>query len=206
MTNRYEQLFDYLSAPELPTEAEGTIVFGRKDPKVAEAYVDLARQGLVSWGVITGGVGKDSGDLTIPESEYLAHEAVRISTSKDIILPPTFLETAATNGAENVRNSLAIIRREKLGNGALTAVAHATSLRRLAAMVGHESVQTNTPVETTYRKPSNYNFDPTNPTDQQEALAEMNRLITWPSKGWLPEGSELELPDDLVDFTTDRLK
>ncbi len=206
MANRYNLLFDYLSAPELPTEAEGAIVFGRKDPKVAEAYVDLAHQGLASWSVITGGVGKDSGDLTIPEAEYLATEAEQYAGARNIVLPPTFTETMATNGAENVRNSLTIIRRAKLVTGALTAVAHATSLRRLAAMIDHESAQSATPFEATYRKPSNYDFDSSNPSDQQEALAEMNRLITWPAKGWLQPGSELELPEDLVDFTTDTLK
>ncbi len=206
MTNRYNQLFDYLSAPEIPSEAKGAIVFGRKDPKVAEAYVDLADEELVSWGIITGGVGKDSGDLTIPEAEYLAIEAERDASVKNIILPPTFTETMATNGGENVRNSLTIIRRAKLATGALIAVSHATSLRRLAAMVEHESAQSSTPIDDVYTKPSDYHFDSSNPIDQQEALAEMNRLITWPAKGWLPAGSELKLPQDLVDFTTDTLK
>lgn len=206
MVNRYDQLFEYLSTPELPKEAEGAIVFGRKDSKVAQAYVDLANQNLVSWGVITGGIGKDSGDLTVPEAEYLAAEAEQYADSHAITLPPTFIETMATNGGENVRNSLTVIRRAKLATGALTAVAHATSLRRLAAMVEHESAQRNMTIAATYRKPSDYSFDAANPADQQEALAEMNRLITWPAKGWLRFGSERELPEDLVDFTTDTLK
>jgi len=203
MKQRYAELFDYLSAPELPEHATGTIVFGRKDPLVAEAYVDLSEQGLVDWGVMTGGVGKDSGDLKIPEAEYLARQADMMAELRRVDLPMTIVETQATNGGENVRNSMEVMRRAKLGYNAITAVAHATSLRRLAAMVDHESSQTDTPIKLVYRKPSAYDFDISNPTDQQEAVAEMNRLADWPAKNWLRPGSEHDLPQDLVDFAKD---
>lgn len=118
-------------------------------------------------------------------------------------LPTTYVEIMARNGGENVRNSLLIMRKEKLAIGAITAVAHATSLRRLASMAEHESTLNDTPFSVAYRKPSSYDFNASNPNDQSEAIAEMKRLIDWPSKGWLRAGSEVELPDDLVDFAED---
>lgn len=206
MKSRYNQLYDYLSAPELPESNSGAIVFGRQDPKVAEAYVDLAETSTVDWGIITGGVGKDSGSLTIPEAEYLAREVDDLVELRQLDLPPTFVETQASNGGENVRNSLDIIRRGKLALGAITAVAHGTSLRRLAAMAEHETALKGVQLTAVYRKPTNYDFNALNPGDQAEAIAEMKRLMDWPAKGWLREGSELELPADLVDFVQDVTK
>lgn len=206
LERKYSEIYDYLSAPETPETPAGVVVFGRKDPLVAQKYVDLSEQGLVSWGVITGGIGKDSGDLQMPEAEYLAQEAEKYASLKNVDLPPTFLETQATNGGENARNTLDVIKRGKLGYGALTAVAHATSLRRLAHMLDHAAVQKSQPVEHIYRAPSEYTFDAANPADQQEALAEMKRLIEWPDKDWLLPKAKEDLPEDLVDFVQDKTK
>jgi hypothetical protein len=207
MTERkYSEIYDYLSAPELPSEATGSIVFGRKDPLVAHKYVDLSEQGLVKWGVITGGIGKDSGDLQVPEAEYLAQEAEKYAALTDAELPPTFLEIQATNGGENARNSLDVIRRGKLGHNVLLAVAHGTSLRRLAHMLDHAATKRNETIDTIYRAPSEYDFNASNPADQEEALAEMKRLMDWPEKDWLLPKANAELPEDLVDFVQDKIK
>lgn len=57
------------------------------------------------------------------------------------------------------------------------------------------------PINSFYSIGSDYPFDPSNPSDQSEAKAEMLRLIEWPEKSWLlPQD---ELPEDLVDFVQD---
>ena len=206
MINRYSEVFDYLSAPKAPTSPEGTVVFGRKDPLVAQRFVDLSGEGLVKWVVITGGKGKDSGDLDIPESEYLAHEAEKYASLKDTRLPLAFLETRAENGAENANFSLDIMRNENLGHAALTAVAHATSLRRLAHMLDHAATQREEPLGSVYRIPSNYSFDAKNPEDQAEALGEMKRLVEWPQKDWLLPTAGDDIPEDLLYFYLDSTK
>ena len=200
---KYRELFEFHSAPEVPTVPNGTVVFGRKDPLVACAFADLAGDGKSKWAIITGGVGKDSGDLNIPEAEYLAQEAERYAAERGIDLRSFYLETQATNGGENARNSFDIMLQKQLGHETLTAVAHATSLRRLAHMLDHTAVERGLQVDTIYRVPSRYEFDPSNPVDQQEVIAETKKLLDWPAKGWLQEKAAGEVPADLVDFVQD---
>jgi hypothetical protein len=46
-TDRYREIFDYLSVPSLPSSKEPAIVFGRNDPLAARKLGDLAILGLV---------------------------------------------------------------------------------------------------------------------------------------------------------------
>ncbi len=203
---KYSELFEYLSAPETASSRTGAVVFGRKDPLVAEKLVTLSAEDRIKWAVITGGVGKDSAGLSIPEAEYLAQEAEKYAANRGVTLPPVLLETQATNGGENARNSLDVIRRAHLGHSVLTAVAHATSLRRLSHMLDHAAAQRDTPIDNIYRVPSDYHFDPDSPSDQAEAISEMKRLIEWPDKEWLLPGVKNDIPANLVDFVQDKTK
>lgn len=201
-TKKIKQIYDYLSAPSLPYESAGVLAFGRKDLLIARKIVDLSHQKFADFVVITGGTGKDSGDLKIPEAEYLARETEALAQSTSVVLPPLFTETQSTNGAENVRNSLLLMRRAQLPHeNALITVAHATSMRRLRAGVEHEFVTNGQVAPQLYSVPTNYDFDPSNPVDQNEAVAEMLRLADWPSKGWLQ--TQLDMPPNLVDFARD---
>lgn len=200
---KYRELFEFHSAPEVPAAPNGTVVFGRKDPLVARAFADLAGDGKSKWAIITGGVGKDSGDLNVPEAEYLAQEAESYAAERGIDLGSFYLETRATNGGENARNSFDVMRRARLGHDALTTVAHATSLRRLAHMLRHTAIERGLDVNKIYRVPSRYEFDPSNPADRDEVIAETKRLLDWPAKGWLQEKAAGEVPADLVDFVQD---
>lgn len=202
---RLNEVFDYLSTPDTGSlesgHDTGAIVFGRNDPIVARALVDsMFVYDSLNWAVITGGRGKDSGDLNIPEAEYLAREAEGYAKERGRGIKPIYIETQATNGGENVRNSFAVIRRAQLGGRSIVAIAHATSLRRLGAMIEHEASKHDDSaidVECVSRIPSSYSFDSTNPADRSEAIAEMERLISWPEKGWLlPQ----DIPANLVDF------
>lgn len=200
MSNRnlYGEVFDYLSAPDAPTSPEDAIVFGRNDARVAHALGHLASRGLTDLIVITGNIGKDSGylkDHGIPESELLAEIAMR---EHGIPASQIRLEQEAKNGAENARNSLRILADEHPDTKSVTAVAHATSLRRLAEGVRHEVAVAGSGPDHIYRVPSNYEFDPDNPADQAEAEAEMLRLADWPQRGWLQHQDDL--PVDLAEF------
>lgn len=199
---KYSQIYEYLQAPERPADAAGNFVFGRKEPLLVVKMNELSTQGLAKYFLITGGIGKDSGDLAerrISEAEYLAElveEAGEIPSEK------IHLETKATNGGENVRNGLEVIRSLDLPyQDKLVAVSHATSLRRLAATLDHESDKAGTPINHIYRIPTGYQFDPENPADQEEARAELLRLSNWPEKGWLKP--QTDLPENLVDFARD---
>lgn len=201
----YSELFDYLSADETSPNKTGLIVFGRKDLLVARKAFDIMQSEGTPWAIITGGVGKDSGDLQVSEAEYLSEEIDRLRQEKSAINPPTYLDTKATNGGENTRNSLAIMQgvpgfRHSFDTG-VTTVAHATSSRRLAETMKHTAHKQGVPLNV-FRRATDYDFDPSNPADQNEAKAEMLRLVNWPGKDFLlPQD---DLPEDLVDFVTDK--
>lgn len=152
--------------------------------------------------IITGGVGKDSGDLAIPEAEYLAQEIWRERDESGLVVPPTYLDTEATNGGENTRNSLTIIDENQLDIiPGLTTVAHATSSRRLAETMKHSAHKKGVAVDV-YRRASDYQFEAANPSDQKEARDELLRLANWPGKDFLLP--QTDLPQNLVDFAQDQ--
>lgn len=203
MKNRYNELFDFHSTPEETTSPAGAIVFGRKDKLVAQALTDLAADGKVDWAILTGGKGKDSADLDIPEAEYLAREAEKQAAKRNTTLPPLILETQATNGGENSRNSLDVIRRARFGHEAITVISHATSLRRLAHLLQHTAIENGVGINTIYRMPSRYEFNASNPADRDEVIAETMRLLDWPDRGWLQPVASQEVPANLADFARD---
>jgi hypothetical protein len=197
----YNQLFDFLSTPIMPAEAHGVIAFGRNDSRVAGKVVDVSRDSFADYVVFTGGVGKDSGNLRVPEATFLAGEASRIAAEYGHGLPPVYQETEAQNGAQNVRNSLALMRRKELAyQSGLIVVAHATSSRRLAAMLETGSKTLGEPVNPIYNVPTDYPFDPHNAVDQKEAVDEMARLAEWPDLAEFRPA----LPQNLVDFALDK--
>jgi hypothetical protein len=205
---KYAELFDYLSAPSLPTESEAAIVFGRKDVKVANALSDLVIPNLVTVAVITGGIGKDSGDIQDlgyrSEAEYLNDQLINDSLLRGYQLPRILVEPNARNGAENAKFSLGLLHGNDSLTPSVTTVSHATSARRLGEMVKHTAKSIAPVVQQVHIKPTRYEFNPKNPNDQQEAIAEMTRLIEWPTKGWLL--TQEDLPQNLVDFALDKKK
>lgn len=105
---RYNEVFDYLRGESRPDTQEPTVVFGRNDEKVAEAAGNLVIRNLVTGMVITGGFGKDSGNLAeigyTSEADFL-HQKLRLdSIKRSYTLPNILLDEEATNGGENARN------------------------------------------------------------------------------------------------------
>jgi hypothetical protein len=85
-----------------------------------------------------------------------------------------------------------------LERGTITALAHATSLRRLAATIEHEGKKLDPATTKVYRVATDYPFDPSNPIDQYESAAEFMRLVEWPAKDFL--GPQSDIPQDLIEF------
>ena len=208
MLRQYNELYDFLRTPFLPTQSEPAVAFGRNDKKVAQALGDLIIPDLVTIAVITGGIGKDSGDLLKrgfrSEADFIDTELTKDARSRSYPIPPILLEKKAKNGGENARLSLDILTSIGIAINSLTAVAHATSAQRLARTMALYTSQRTNGIATVHVKPTSYNFDPANPLDQEEALSEFNRLITWPQKGWLKDYGDL--PPNLVDFVIDTMQ
>jgi len=199
---RYSEMFDYLSAPRAPQTPESTIVFGRKDPLVAKATGELILANLAPVVIISGGIGKDSGDILDlgyrSEAHYLETELAKDASLRGFQLPKVILDEAAASGGDNARNSLKLLNDNGFSTYAVTGVIHATSAKRLAETVKHEALKATGSAPDVFIKPTAYNFDASNPADQDEARAEMLRLADWPAKGWLQ--TQEDLPEDLVDF------
>jgi uncharacterized SAM-binding protein YcdF (DUF218 family) len=176
------KMFSYMTFPAVRSDevkpAYAAIVFGRKDPRLAIAAADLYYREKVEHIVVTGGVGKDSGDLKVPEAEYLAAHlrAVEVQSSKIAVEP------SARNGGENCRFSMALLS-ESLPTD-IVLVCHATSGRRVLELFKFEAQKFgfggNLQLVVT-----GYPFDQTNQRDQEEVCAEILRLADWPGKSFL---------------------
>ncbi|MFH1325767.1 MAG: ElyC/SanA/YdcF family protein [archaeon] len=204
-TKKIQEIFDYMNKPTEFDSVQGTIVFGRADPLLAEKAGELYAKRKSGYFLFTGGVGKDSGDLAVSEAEYLGNLAIKeFGVPSDVI----YLETRASNGAENCVNSLDVILREGLEHDLIALLAHTTSSRRLAGMMDVMSrVEPygenfgNTRFE---RVTSGYYFDPLNAVDQKEVIEELLRMANWPSQK-NEDGTpflfpQSDLPWHLVDY------
>ena len=132
---KYSEIFNYLSAPELPTEAHPTVVFGRQDPLVAQAAGNLIVANLADTLVITGGIGKDTGSIRKQgfrtEADYLNQQLQDDAEQRgyDLSTVRVLLERKAKTGNQNARNSVRLLQSsERLDR--LTAVAHAVSIAK----------------------------------------------------------------------------
>jgi len=199
---KYQEMFDYLAAPELPTAEAPALVFGRKDPLVARAMGQLCEQGLVTAFVISGAYGKDSGDLwdaRITESGYLENLAVR-----DYGVNPyrIYRDERPVAGVDGAMFGLMTMRDLGLYSSVSSVVAHDTSVRRLTATTTYEADRLHLPVKRVHKVPSGYSFDPERPSDRQEAAQELLRVIHWAKQGKITP--QAEQPDeDLVSFAED---
>ena len=202
---KYLEIFDFLSAPSLPTSQEPAIVFGRNDQLVAQKLVYLASLNLVEAAVITGGIGKDTGDLLKQgyhsEAHFLDDTASQYAYFLGFSLPQTYLDEKASNGGENARNGLDILVANGHNMSSLTTVLHATSARRLSETVKFEAQKKGLSPKV-HVAPSNYGFDPTKLKDQDESASELLRLADWPKQNQL--GTQEDLPENLVDFARER--
>ncbi len=196
---KFDQMFDYLSAPEGEASGDGAFVFGRKDVLVARSMANLVVTRAVEYAVISGGIGKDSGDLAlpnvmIPEAHYLAILAEQMGLPLDKLL----IDIKAKNGGDNARNGIDLIVANEKPHDSLVVVAHATSLRRLTEQLRFEAGKKDFIAGRISALPTAYMFDAFSLVDQREAVGEMKRLLEWPQKDWL--GEQPDLPMELAEY------
>ena len=196
--NKIKQMFEYLyNSTDNLEKVNGTIVFGRVDPLLAKKAAKIHNKGKTEYLLFTGGVGKDSGyltDLKISEANWqaaLANVIYRIPQEK------IYIEPNATNGGDNCRFSIDTILDKGLPHENMLLLAHPTALRRLHATM--EVITSEKQFQTNYQRiGTDYLFNPKNPLDQQEAIAEILKLADWPAKGWCTP--QTNMPLDLVEY------
>ncbi len=184
-------MYDYLSqGTAILAPSDGAFVFGRQDSRLAQVAADLFSKKLARWALFTGGLGKDSGSLArlnLPEALYLASNSIMLGIPAENV----YVETAASNGGENCRNSLELIVKEGLNPSSLTVVAHATSLKRLVMMLQGEIANRNLDISL-QSVGTDYPFDPASLSDALEVSQEILRMAEWPATYGYPENSDLD--------------
>jgi len=203
---KFEKIFEYVSASTsatLPSQEAPLILFGRNDELVAEKAGQIITAKLAEVVVITGGIGKDTGDLRErgyrSEAHYLEKKILEQELQEQ---PRILLDEKAKNGGENARFSLAILSEQGYFDeptDLITAI-HATSARRLAATVEREAQKASYPVRNIHIAPTDYGFDPKYLVDQHEATGELIRLADYaaPDKDFIVP--QADLPEDLLEF------
>lgn len=176
------------------TPADGAIVFCREDWRIAFATAQLFWHQHIKWAVLTGGVGKDSGTLTIPEAEHQARLLEQYGIPPDLL----YLEPTAKNGAENSRRSIEVIRHRGLVHHKLILVMHPNNARRVYATHQLIALEGQGFVADYQIVTSNNPFDPTDPATQKELISELLRVADWPAKGW--SEAQADLPLELVEW------
>lgn len=103
-------LWDYhrLGRPVAP--AEGIVVFGSNDVRVAERAADLFHDGIGPWILFSGARGRMTEHWTTTEAEELARVAHENGVPDSAIL----LEPRATNTGENIRFSRELLTARSL--------------------------------------------------------------------------------------------
>jgi hypothetical protein len=206
-SSEYSRIFDYLSMQDYPTSIEPAVVFGRKDPIVAHKLGDLVIAELVEIAVISGGIGKDSGNLLESgydsEAGFLAKQLRDDANDRNYSIPKLILDRKASNGRENAKNSLALLTKEATDIKNITVVAHATSSLRLAETLRFEAAKkaTNGNIPIIHVAPSAYDFDASDFKDQNEAISELLRLADWSNTNSLFLRDDI--PEELVEFARD---
>ncbi len=172
--------------------ADVTIVFGRADPTYVPTLVELYQRGLSGLLVISGGIGKDSGPLpqwSLTEAGFLVANLFANGVSPEALL----LDTKATNGAENSRNSLQILVDHGLSPKRITLFGHPTSLVRLAAVhrkIAHVEFPQFDDVEYQLNAcPWSSQINP------DLLIEECKRLRDYPAKGW---SVPVAIPDEIL--------
>ena len=94
-------LWDYHRLNHDITPAEGILVFGSSDLRVAEHAADLFLRGLAPWILLSGARGRMTKDWPETEAEAMA----RIGRERGVPDEAFLIENRATNTGENIRFS-----------------------------------------------------------------------------------------------------
>ena len=180
-------IYDFLghaSAPPLQS-ADAIIGFGHFDLRIAHHCGDLWTRGLAPKIIFTGGVGAGSADLKIPEAEAFA--AYLRQSHPEIPLEHVMIEPRSTNTGENVRETVAQAQAAAVPLDRVILVATPFRQRRVIQTWRHHQPQS----EIQSAPPPSSMADDTavfatkGETLEAQFPGEIDRLQTYPAKGWI---------------------
>jgi hypothetical protein len=181
----------YVESPNRCLVADIALVFGRYDPSYISLVETLWQMKKVSKILISGGIGKDSGplhELKIPEAHYIASCLL----AKGVPASALIIEPNATNGAENSRMMLSILRHMRIKPHSGICVGHPTNLLRLWSTY-QIIAQTEFPelIFPCQLLPTQWPVK----IDDVVLIDECRRLRDWPAKEW---SVSIEIPSSIL--------
>lgn len=110
VTEAARTLWDYHRLEEPLTPADGIIVFGSNDPRVAEYAADLYHRGFAPWLLFSGGRGRMTEHWAESEAAFFARCACDRGVPSDAIL----CETEAAHTGENIAFSRSLLEKRRI--------------------------------------------------------------------------------------------
>lgn len=205
--SKIQAMYDYMIKQQnhFLEKSDGCFGFCREDPLVAEKIAQLFNKKLIEYAMLTGGLGKDSGNMCKKFGSEAQYQANLLINKYNISSENLIIEPNANNGYENITFGLKKIIESNKEHFKLILSVHPTSLRRIQNLFNRiiRDEFPNLKVKLQWTT-TNYKFDSSNPIDQIEVMEELLRLADWPSKGWIT--IEYDLPKDLVDYAREHIQ
>jgi uncharacterized SAM-binding protein YcdF (DUF218 family) len=110
VTDAARALWDYHRLEEPLAPAEGILVFGSNDPRVAEYAADLYRRGFAPWLLFSGGRGRMTEHWAESEAAFFARRARDCGVPSEAI----FCETEAAHTGENIAFSRSLLEKRQI--------------------------------------------------------------------------------------------
>jgi uncharacterized SAM-binding protein YcdF (DUF218 family) len=197
-----EIIFEYLYLREPASKADAILGFGHFDSKIPVRCGELYHTGWASQLIFTGGMGVGTADLDQPEALYF--KRVLLQHFPAIQDSAIITETNSSNTGENIRFTTELLRLQYphlvFGSGIQRVLISANAYRQ--RRVYHTCQQyfpqltwINSPPETSYLT-EKIMFASKSECLDEHLLGEVERLISYPSKGFM---SDITIPDQILE-------
>jgi hypothetical protein len=187
-----KETYEYMRAEDqLQSPVDLIFIFGNGSEQQLLAdkavHVYHQQQALGASPVIlcTGGIGKGSIRLDIPEATLLRDQLV-----EEYKIPSTYIftETNSHNAGDNCRNGMVVIVKEGLSHDRIALVANSISMRRMRAVFELEASIASFKVRF-FNCPTDKLIDTADLAEKSELFTELLKVVDWPrhSPKWSQE-------------------
>lgn len=192
MVTQQTQRFDYLCLRDAaPERVDIVIGFGHFDPTITERCAQLYKQLSAKAILFTGGIGAGTADLNQPEADFF-FDTCR-ANHPDIPEENIFVENRSTNTSENILFSMDVLKAQSpnwnVASGIKSAALVATPYRQRRVCLTFKKllpniVPFNLPPESSLEADRKL-FESKGQNLDEMLLPELERIRTYPDKGWI---------------------
>lgn len=192
MNSETQKLFEYLCLrDEFPERVDTVIGFGHFDPAIPERCAQLYKQLGAKAILFTGGIGAGTADLNKPEADFF-FDTCR-ANHPEIPAENIFVENRSTNTSENILFSMDVLKAQSpdwdFESGIKSAALVATPYRQRRVHLTCKKLLPNIelfnlPPESSYENDQQL-FESKGQKLDEMLLPELDRILTYPDKGWI---------------------